>query len=845
MPTRVHIIALLKRIAILPFVVSILQAQDFHGDISGKVTDIDGVPLPGANVVVVGTTLGDVADERGAFLIRRVPPGRYDVVASMIGFRAETASNVLISPRQTAEVRFSLQETVIELGEVNITARVQKQEQSDPRTSLRFMEPVNSKILPGFGEDVLRSLAVLPGVAATSDFTSQLAVRGGGPDQNLIVMDDIEIFNPYRLYGFVSMFNPETVSGISLITGGYPAKYGDRLSSVLDVSNKEGTRKESIRGSVNASITNMNVVMEGRLPGIEGSYLVSGRRTYYDLIVGPIAKEAKLVEGDVALPNFGDLQAKIVIGPFGAHRFIVNGMRSRDGVDIVTGSDRPTPDSVNVFDETNHSVLGFAYHYIPSDEFFLKAVASYYRNDGTSEFAGAILDPSLDRDLYQDSSAQAVTIRFFEVSGRSKYVFEKTSLKQEVTIRRSAHILEAGAGIDFITTSLNFDFTLDPQLRAIIAQSGNSAIPSLTAKKVYNRLNAFVQDKIKLSPSLFIQPGLRFDYYGILKESHLSPRLNSSFIVNPVTTLRAAYGRFYQSPGYEKVVDSRSGFTEFQDEYLKDLNASSADHYVLGMDRWISGQWRMTIDLYYKKLNDLITPKIVNGTKYVAETYPNTNPRFITSWKEPYLVRADSVTNIPVNNSFGEAYGIELLLEKASIGPEDRISGWVSYALAWANRYENGVTVPFDFDQRHTLNIVGNWKANSWLDIGAVWRIGSNFPYTKPVGVRPRIAVVEINGNEVPTVQYDPFTGMVIFDVDRGDNNNNARRPMYHRLDLRFTAKTRFWGLDWGFYLDIINVYNHKNVINYRYRIQDDLSLVAEEVSMFPILPTLGMSVKF
>ena len=122
------------------------------------------------------------------------------------------------------------------------------QQQNDTRTSLIDLNPRNAKILPGAAEDVFRTLQSLPGILAPNDFSSQLIVRGSGPDQNLIMMDDIEIFNPYRLYGVVSMFNPDAVSDVNLISGGFPAKYGDRLSAVLDVTNREGDKTKNLKG---------------------------------------------------------------------------------------------------------------------------------------------------------------------------------------------------------------------------------------------------------------------------------------------------------------------------------------------------------------------------------------------------------------------------------------------------------------------------------------------------------------------------------------------------------------------------------------------------------------------
>ncbi|NOY06475.1 MAG: TonB-dependent receptor plug domain-containing protein, partial [Chlorobi bacterium] len=211
---------------------SIGNAQDTKS-IKGIVVNERNEPLAGANVVLLRTRFGAIADEAGKFIIRNVPKGSYTLRVSMVGYDSKEIRNVV--PGEAQMLRIVLREAPIKTGTVEVTSRRMERSQSDTRTSVQALKPREVKNLPGAAEDVLRSLQALPGVLSPNDFSSQLIIRGSGPDQNLILMDEVEIFNPYRLYGVVSMFNPETVSEISLITGGFPAKYGDRLSAVLDV----------------------------------------------------------------------------------------------------------------------------------------------------------------------------------------------------------------------------------------------------------------------------------------------------------------------------------------------------------------------------------------------------------------------------------------------------------------------------------------------------------------------------------------------------------------------------------------------------------------------------------
>ena len=173
--------------------------------------------------------------------------------------------------------------------------------------------------------------------------------------------------------------------------------------------------------------------------------------------------------------------------------------------------------------------------------------------------------------------------------------------------------------------------------------------------------------------------------------------------------------------------------------------------------------------------------------------------------------------------------------------------------MAWADRFEDSEKLPFRFDQRHTVNVVLNYQLNSWLDLGIRWQYGSGFPYSEPLGIKPRIILADndLDGKpETPVISTrtrlsNPDEQEVIYDIEFANNKLNSRKPAYQRLDLRLTALAEFWNMNWTFYLDVINVYNHSNVIAYDYYVNPDLTLGREANTMFPIIPTLGFSVKF
>jgi hypothetical protein len=834
------------------FATCLLPGQ--QGRLKGRITDSNSVPLPFVNIIIPETSFGTSSKEDGTYEIRSIPAGKYKVRFSAVGYETKTI-DINIESSKTVELNVTLIERAIEVGTVEVFGN-QFQNQSDTRTSVIDLNPRDAKTIPGATEDVFRTLQSLPGVLAPNEFSSQLIIRGSGPDQNLIIMDDIEVFNPYRLYGVISMFNPDAVSDINLVTGGFPAKYGDRLSAVLDVTNKEGTTKNYFSGSVNASIVDANIVLEGKNPfNLKGSWIFNSRRTYYDLIIEPFVKSAGLVEENTSFPNFYDLQAKIAVGPYDGHKFLFNGIYSRDGVNIISGKDRKTPDSINVFNITRNDVLGFGWHYAPNEKLFNKVIISWYDNSGTADLESEVLDPSLKRDAFEGALPDTLEPYLLGFNVDAVFGFTKYSVDDKFTYLWGKNIFEAGAGVDFMKTVIDFQFELDPELEAIIAAQPRfrAALEDINDRKFFNRYRSYIQNKFSFGNRFFFQPGLRFDYYDLLNKEYLAPRVSLSYAIDDLTTLRAVWGMYYQSPGYEKQRDQNRLY-DLNEEFTQNLNAEKAIHYVIGIERWLTNEWRVRVEGYYKDFRDLIIQQRTTGSLYSTEPVPGRDPRYRAGWTNPVIIPGDSLTQIPVNAAVGEAYGLEFFLEKKNIFQESRFSGWISYSLAFADRIEYNLKLPFRFDQRHTVNIVLHYKLNSWLDIGTRWHYGSGFPISEAIGIRPRIILADndLDGKpETPVVATRNKPGVpadqqeVIYDIDFGENRLNSRKPPYHRLDIRLTAYADYWGLDWAFYLDVINVYNRKNVIGYEHYVTEDLTLGREPTNMFPIIPTLGFSVKF
>ncbi len=816
-----------------------LLSQQATGYVAGTVKLETGDAAANAAVVLEGTKLGAVVGEDGSFLMTDVPAGTYNVMVRLIGYEQTQPVSIRLRAGDTVFVQVMLRENEIELSQILITGS-RRQAAEDTRPSVTTMTPRESKYLPGAAEDVLRSLQALPGVTSINDFSSQLVVRGSGPDQNLIMIDGFEVINPYRLYGVISMFNPETVRDISLQTGGFAAQYGDRLSAVIDVKNRDGRSDVPLSAKLNLSLTNMNLIAEGALPWEGSSYLLSLRRTYYDLILGPILKKAKLVEGDVALPNFRDVQFRGFVPLNDSHRLIVNALTSRDGAAVISGAERDRADSVSVFDESFNSMVGTTWQYTPSKDLLLSTQLSWYRNSGEGAFDGTFVDPS--QNTGSIGRGDTLGLRFVRFAVDYDYAYQKISLQQRVLWTMDRHALETGFGLDFLGTDFTRFFEIDQALKDFIAQRG-FVVPTSQSERVrYHRYNFYVQDRIAFGDRWFVQPGVRLDVYPFLSKTFsLSPRLNLSYKVNDLTTLRAAYGVYYQSPGMEKQ-NFQSRIT-FDDESFKTLVPEKAQHFILGIERMVTASWQFKAEGYYKRFTDVIVPQKLQGSRWYSQR-TSESIFSVRGWTPPVRIPSDSLTSFPVNDATGRAYGFELMLQKIASLPTDKFSGWVSYALSSAERNRDGVISPFLFDQRHAMNIVGNYKFAEKWELGVCFTLRSGRPFSQALGVKPRVLIARVGSLDTAVIQTDA-RGKVILDVDYERDVLSGRLKLYHTLDVRLTTYPSWWGLNWAVYLDVQNVYYRKNQQAVSYYI-DDKGVLKERVFYgIPIFPSFGMSVSF
>jgi len=862
-----------------------LQAQT--GEVQGRVHEAGtGDPLATVQVTLErggAIIAGSVTDDDGRYRIDGVARGSYTLFARFIGFQTEQVAVEVGT--EVLEVDLRLRAVVLDLDEVEVSAEA-FQDESDPNVALTRITQEQVRQLPGGAEDVMRTLQATPGVQAPGDFSNQLIVRGGTPDQNLILLDEIEVYSPYQLSGMGSLLNPALVRQVDLYTGAFPAVYGDRLSSVLAVQTRDGATDRWLGGEVSTNMVSANLILEGKTGFLGGSWLVSGRRTYFDSFANTFAQRVG-VFNDIAFPDFTDVQAKLMLRPAPGHFVRFTGLRSDDQLALTGERDTfgEQEDSDNLLEgdnRSNNTALGFSWTYVPSANMQARLLANWYRNEGDSNLGGGLLPQSgaLSPRVVDPPpplfGGQIDTARF---AYDQAYGLEKATVAAHILANRGRHTLEAGGGVDVLENRLDLDLALN-DYGAFIFDALRVTDPLLGAlsdsieqDKRYHRYQMYVQDRIA-SPrgEVFLQPSLRYDYYELLGRGYFSPRISASILMGEQTTVRLAGGRYVQSPGFEKLLDPDNLFNLARFSALDSLGVEEALHLGASVTRRIGDVWQVEVNSYWKWLDDLITQQSRVVQRPVAIFQPSgTGGRNGRLDPEAYRILTEDVfelTNDPVNDASGRAYGVEVLVEKRRASLRDPWSGWVSYALARATRTQKvggqEVEIPFAYDRRHTLSLVVNRRFGQHMDVGVTWRYGSGFPYTPAIGMEPLVAIVEDpTSGPRDILLTDPETNLVRLVPEYGgaDNVHAGRLPAYHRLDVRATYSASWQGLGVDLYVDLINIYNRRNTVTYQYYVEveqppnDNLpgslqrpptaTLLREPIYMFPFIPSFGFRLAF
>lgn len=758
--------------------------------LSGYMRDsANGETLLSATVFIKEADQGATTNAYGFYSIS-VPPGTYTVVYNYVGYGALTKTMVL--NKNTSYNAELASNTSLKEVEVTSARKDENVKSTEMGTVTLSMEKI--KTLPViFGEvDVLKTLQLLPGVQSAGEGNSGFEVRGGGPEQNLVLLDDAVVYNTGHLFGFFSVFNSDAIKDVTLIKGGAPANYGGRLSSVVDISMKDGNMKDW-HGEGGIGLIASRLTLEGPIKKDKGSILISGRRTYIDELIKPF--DSKLNGSGY---YFYDINLKANYKISDKDRLYLSGY---NGVDKFTFANNTGSFKANI--PWGNTVATLRWNHQFSDKLFAntsliyndyKFSSNFSQNDFGIKIASAIKDynAKTDFDYYTGNNQHfkaglAYTHHTFTPNQVSGSV-DTTKLQPDNALIKYAH----EAGIYLLD---EIDPTKWLRINAGIRYSWFGQVGPYTSY-------AYDANGNKTDSTFYSRGNLVKAYGG------WEPRLNMRFTLNEDASIKASVARTYQ---YVHLL-SDNGTTLPTDVWVPStyvVQPEIAWQYSTGYFRnFLDNKLETSVEVYYKKMQ--------NQIQYEAGYIPS----FTTDPEQSYVFGS------------GQAYGAEFFINKT----QGKFTGWIGYTLSWVTQLfpdlNSGAPFYAKYDRRNDLSVVGSYKIDDKWTLSGVFVYGSGSPITLPTSYYP-----------VEGKVYEQFSAI-----------NAYRLPAYDRLDLsaiytpQHTRKRRWQG-SWAF--SIYNVYDRKNP--YFLYVDEEgtvnsskgVSLKVEEVYIFPILPSITYNFKF
>jgi hypothetical protein len=772
------------------FVVLLLPVASWaqKASLSGYMRDAEtGESLIAGTIYVKEADQGGQTNTYGFYSVS-VPAGKYTVIYSYVGY-----TPIVMEMDLSANLSYNAElHSATLMKEVKVTSGRKDENVKNTEMGTISLSIAKIKQLPVlFGEvDILKTLQLLPGVQSAGEGNSGFYVRGGGPDQNLVLLDDAVVYNTGHLFGFFSVFNGDAIKDVTLIKGGAPANYGGRLSSVVDVSMKEGNMKE-FHAEGGIGLIASRLTLEGPIKKNKGSFMVSGRRTYIDVLAKPFTSKLKNTGYyfyDLNLKanyKLGKDDRVYLSGYMGVDKFKFQSSNGNFKADIPWGNKTATLRWNHQFNDkifVNTTLVYNDYNF----------ASNFNQNAFAVKLASGIKDYNAksDFDYYTSynhhfKAGIAYTHHTFipnQVSGQ----IDTVKLDPNNAFIKYAH--EAGIYVldDFEPTKW---WKINLGLRySWFGQTGPYTAYNLDA-------NGNATDSTKYASGKIVK-----SYGG------WEPRFNMRFELNDVSSIKTSISHTYQ---YIHLV-SNNGSTLPTDVWAPStylVKPQEAWQYSTGyFHNFLDNKLETSVEVYYKEMK--------NQIQYKDGYTPN-------SLQDPEL-------SYVFGN--GTAYGAEFFVNKT----QGKFTGWVGYTLSWTYQkfalLNNGESFPLKYDRRHDISVVGTYNLNKKWTLSSVFVYGSGNAITLPT------AYYFVDGKLVQS--YSKVNGF--------------RVPAYHRLDLSATytpqhAKPRRWQGSWTF--SVYNAYNRKNpyflYVDNSGSVSTGIKVAVYEVYILPILPSITYNFKF
>ena len=767
--------------------------------VSGEIKDAkNGEELIGASVSIPSLKVGTVTNAYGFYSLS-VPTGNYEVEYTYLGYKTvvkkvELSQNIRLNI-ELSEEKNQLKEIVIS-GEKLNAGNVEQNKMSVVRVEMKEVK----KIPLLLGEvDIIKAVQLLPGVQAAGDGSSNLVVRGGNIDHNLVQLDEAVVYNPSHVFGFFSTFNGDAIKDFDLYKGGIPAQFGGRLASVLDVRMRDGNSKK-FQATGGIGLLSSRLTIEGPIQKDRTSFLISGRRSYFDIFF-PLSSQ---LDGTTAW--FGDLNIKLNHTISDKDKVFVSAYMGRDklGFGELFG-----------FGWGNYTTTA-RWNHIFSSKLFLNTTAAFSRYDYNFDLNIAknlnftrtnyINDLNLKIDGNYFISPKN-TVKFG--TKQTYFVFEpgkRTKITNESLITDSSLNNKKAFQQDYYASNsqkIGARFTAEYGIRLSIFSS--------IAGRNYNYLTTpVVAENEILKQGAFdtINPYTVYNsfnntYYG------WEPRLNMTYLLNSTSSVKASYNRMYQYM-----------------HLIQNISAATGQEFWIPSDKMIKPQMSDQVAIgYFRNFND-------NVIEFSIEAYYKWMSNTLQLRDDAKIDFNDAIERELVVGQ-GRAYGLEFFLRKRT----GKTTGWIGYTLAKSERQADGVNnndwYPFRFDRRNYLTVTLNHDISERVSIGAnfIYATGDAFTIASQ-----RYTLESFDGSrQTPSIQYA--------------SRNSARFPDYHRLDLSVTLnRKKIEGKNnkndsyWVF--SLYNAYGQKNPYTLSYGTENNVPIVYKWY-LFTFVPAVTYNFKF